>query len=63
MSRTASTRTGFNITFTPDTLLGLTYRDFVDMLLEWHLLSFRRSPEEVAEEQLRQRQSQQAGTP
>jgi hypothetical protein len=52
MSQAASTRTGFTIEFTTDTVLDLTPLTFAQLLRDWRILRFRRDPERVADEAL-----------
>lgn len=53
MTRTVNARGGFNVTFTPELIQGLTPLTFVQLLHDWRLLSFRQDPEQVADAALR----------
>ncbi len=52
LSETASARTSYNIQFTRDLILGLTPLAFIQLLLDWNLMGFHRSPESIADEAL-----------
>jgi hypothetical protein len=59
MSRAVDARGGFQVTFTPDFILGLTQLTFVQLLRDRRLLRFRRDPEQIADETLRKTQPNQ----
>ena len=53
MTNAVSARGGFQVTFTPELILGLTPLTFVQLLKDWRLLRFTRDPEQIADEALR----------
>ncbi len=59
MSRAVNARGGFQVTFTPDLIFGLTPLTFVQLLRDWRLLQFTRYPEQIADEALAKTQPNQ----
>lgn len=55
MTNTVNARGGFQVTFTPELILGSTPLTFVELLKDWRLLRFTRNPEQIADEALRNR--------
>ena len=52
LTETVSARTSFDFQFTSELILGLTPLAFVQLLLDWNLMGFHRSPESIADEAL-----------